>query len=257
MSKIEKYSRSIAKKLKAIAATGEIGRAPEVFDAFVQSMFNGIANPLLMNSAILGRFVAVKPGWRMPVKRYKADSAAWHMMSEAARDYEKAVAACPPFSDILGAICCEFGDRSLGQFLSPTDLADLVAGILGAMQARRGDGERTSICDETGCGAGGLILAHLRRIYELDGAEGIARLDVFVNDLDSAMVKACCVQIAMPIYAKQMKLNSFKASCCNVLPNANPSDFNLVYEHTSTKGVSDIGALIDMIRMMGIAEATR
>jgi len=257
MNTIHRYASSIANKLNALAATREVGPAPDVFNDFIQSVFNMIADPQMMDSLKIGRGISVKDGWRTPLRHYKGHPQSREMLGAAVAEYGKAIIVCPPFSDILGEICTEFGDPALGQFLSPSDVADLLTSVQWAAQLRGDESAPRSVSDETGCGAGGLILAWLRRTYERKGVCGIACLDVFVNDMDPWMMKACCVQIAMPLLVKQMKLRSFRASCCNVLLHPHPSQTAFVYEHESFKGRPDIGGFVDRLRMAAaLAEST-
>ena len=135
------------------------------------------------------------------------------------------------FSDIL-AECFEAiyltgrsGD-GLSQFLSPTDIANLIADL---SLSQYGGKDNIAINDDC-CGAGSLVLPFIRKSIKLNDC--YIDKKIHLNDIDPLMVKMAIIQIMAPVAFKGYDLNRVIAFNGNVLT----LDYKAVFKYESNKG---------------------
>lgn len=112
--------------------------------------------------------------------------------------YGQAVQADEPFADVLGsvymAIASRGGRSMLGQFFSPSPLADLKARMLGLSHDTLNPNDLTRIGDPA-CGSGALLLAVARIVLQDLGPAALNRIHLDGTDLDSICARVAAVQI--------------------------------------------------------------
>lgn len=148
------------------------------------------------------------------LQHYKDEPKAYEILKELCEDFIALIKHSEPFSDTVGMLYDEHLGQALGQFLTPPDVADVLAAIalVGAdfNQVRH-------ITDPCGCGAGSLLLATLRCIYNTHGKEALSMVHLDAVDLDINMVRMATVQIVMHSILHQIPLGSLKIHHANTI----------------------------------------
>jgi len=135
------------------------------------------------------------------------------------------------FSDILAESFEEIyltgrsGD-GLSQFLSPTDIANLIVDLSLSKDCEK---ENVFINDDC-CGAGSLVLPLIRR--SIKPHDFFIDKNIHLNDIDPIMVKMAIIQVMVPVAFKGYDLNSVVAFNGNVLT----SDYKAVFKYESNEG---------------------
>ncbi|MBN8884434.1 MAG: hypothetical protein J0I77_01830 [Rudaea sp.] len=117
---------------------------------------------------------------------------------EAASAYLDAVVRAEPFADILGDMHQHsIGSRQLAQFFTPPNLATGAARFLD-----RATPMRPTLYEvlDPSCGAGALLLAHIRRRLQVEGSAGVWGMVLQGNDLDPL----CSLMTATQIFANEI-----------------------------------------------------
>ena len=148
------------------------------------------------------------------IKHYKEEPTAHTIIKELCTDYIALMMHSEPFTDVLGMLYDEHLGQVLGQFLTPPDVADVLAAITYGLNPITDDFNLTDPC---GCGAGSLLLGSLRYIYNTHGKEGISKTHVMAVDLDVNMVRMATVQIVLNSILHNTPLASFKISRGNAI----------------------------------------
>ncbi|WP_374553335.1 N-6 DNA methylase [Aquitalea pelogenes] len=154
---------------------------------------------------------------------YKDEPRAHEIVQELVQDFITLIKESEPFTDTLGMLYDEYLGQTLGQFLTPPDVAYVLAAI--NLQGEDFSQER-GISDCCGCGAGSLLLGSLRYIHETHGKEAIAKVHVSAVDLDINMVRMTAVQIVLHSILHQAPLASFRVSYGNAI-----TDYTAINNH--------------------------
>lgn len=120
---------------------------------------------------------------------------------ELFRLYRAAVKACPPWSDVLGAVhahaLATAGGEGMGQFFTPEDMADLAAAIaMGPFDLHPLPKDSVIRVLDPTVGAGALLLAQMRAF-----GEDAKRCFVVGQDLDPL----CCAMTAVQFLANAVE----------------------------------------------------
>ena len=135
-------------------------------------------------------------------------------LQDAVEVYTCLVIGLPFATDLLSAIHSESlqsaGSKKMAQHFTPPKLADLMLKFLGQDTLKAGN----LVGDDTGCGAGGLLLAWMRNIYENRGDDPypFEHKEVFANDMDPL----CAAMTSLQIYANRV-WNGQPFKCIEVL----------------------------------------
>lgn len=135
------------------------------------------------------------------------------------------------FSDILAEtfeaiyLTGKSGD-GLSQFLSPTDIANLIADL----SLSKYDGKDNIFINDDCCGAGSLVLPFIRKSIKPN--DSYIDKKIHLNDIDPLMVKMAIIQIMAPVAFKMYDLNRVIAFTGNVLT----LDSKAVFKYESNKG---------------------
>lgn len=116
--------------------------------------------------------------------------------------YQELVKASAPFQDVLTDLASEFLGRDgkdLGQFMTPRDLAMLVAEMaidpdLKSYREKVQRGEMIKVADPCGSGTGSLLLAVLHKLRR-EAPELLPNVGVYGVDVDVDMARTTAVQI--------------------------------------------------------------
>lgn len=150
-------------------------------------------------------------------------------LNELTRDYIFEVYNSEHFADILGPVYeLHSAKQSLEQFFTPPSIATLLAEMSIGHVDKNLTGENSSVINDSSCGAGALLLAHLRKIYQSGNAAAISRVEVYANDIDLSMCKIVTVQIIMSSALKQTPLKRLQVSNGDTLLSKSGADSNAV-----------------------------
>lgn len=134
------------------------------------------------------------------------------------------------FSDILAESFEEIyltgrsGD-GLSQFLSPTDIAKLIA----ELSICKSGGKENMYINDDCCGAGSLVLPLIRKSIKPN--DFYVDKKIHLNDIDPLMVKMAIIQAMAPVAFKGYDLNRVIAFNGNVLT----LDYKAVFKYESNK----------------------
>lgn len=222
-------TNQISKKIKELFTKSKHNTNPKkVIEDMVQMTFNLVTEPEFMARTYPNTAYAHKDGMRNELTSYKKDPAAWKLLQEIVMDYMQAIRDAEPFADIIGGMYDEYLGNVLGQFLTPVDVAEGVSRIMMAMMPPIT--EPINIGDPCGCGAGSLILSQLRAIYEEQGADALALVNVMAMDLDANMVRLCTVQIVLSSIIHRIPLKGYYAYWGNVITEFEKDTLAFIWE---------------------------
>lgn len=217
---MKKKEQTISQKINKLCTTSNYSSGPkQVIDDMVQLAFNVMTTPLFMNYFPRTRYY-LDHSMTAEVRRYEHDPEAWQLLQELVLDFMGAIKEAEPFEDVMGSLYDEYLGQALGQFLTPKDVADALAGIQLALMDK--PTEKLMLGDPCGCGAGSLVLAQLRCILAKHGIESMKYLEVLVMDLDPNMVRLCCVQIVLSSIMHAIPIHGLEAHCGNTITDYAP-----------------------------------
>ena len=160
-------------------------------------------------------------------------------LATSVRLYKELVEALPVFSDVLMSVIEEMylankNGEGLGQFLTPPDLANLIA--LQIANDLDNDGGRTKPYRfyEMCCGVGSLILP----IASNEAAKGRHRtrlIDLEMNDIDPLMCSAAALQFVANSVIHEQDLHQLRVTCSNTLTETKPHSKSMVVIKTPEK----------------------
>tara|TARA_Y100001972_G_scaffold124530_1_gene173902 strand:- start:978 stop:1757 length:780 start_codon:yes stop_codon:yes gene_type:complete len=202
----------------------------QVFNDLIQVMFNSLDKSQRVHPYNMD----FDPRLVRELREYKPQPELWGKLGELSLMWLKAIQDAPPFTDVMGSTYDEQLGEQLGQFLTPPDLADLMAHINLATSKDRIDetlakGQPVFMGDDCGCGAGSLILAWLKAFSEQYEPYKLLSVGVEAQDLDMSMVQLTSVQVFCSAAIHGMPLGGLKVRWGNCLtePDA-PAGFTAV-----------------------------
>ena len=117
-------------------------------------------------------------------------------LAHAIKAYTDLVGECRPFEDVLvwahAELLATKGGEGIGQFFTPTDLVELTGGIALDHFFRHPANPRCFRIHEPACGAGGLVLGHIRSRMKGFPSDTV---EVSAVDLDSFCVAMTALQL--------------------------------------------------------------
>ncbi|MGV2114237.1 N-6 DNA methylase [Agrobacterium salinitolerans] len=112
--------------------------------------------------------------------------------------------AAAPFEDVITDFYGSLLVGEKGQFMTP--------GSLGlALSAFLGDPASAIRVAEPTCGTGSLVLGHMRRVFEKDGAVGLRSVELMLNDLDLRLLRIAVMQVMFHTIKNEAPVASIKA----------------------------------------------
>lgn len=152
--------------------------------------------------------------------------------------YKEVVEALPAFSDVLTmlieevALARRSGD-GLGQFLTPSDLSNLLA-ALHQTKKKKSKGRDTWRFYDMSCGAGSLQLPRVA-IEAGKGREKTRLINLEMNDIDPSMCCAAALQFVTSIVVHEQDLHQLRVTCSNTLTETKPHSKSMVVLKTPEK----------------------
>ncbi|MBK3506746.1 N-6 DNA methylase [Pseudomonas sp. MF6747] len=146
-------------------------------------------------------------------------------LGQAVKSYCELVRACDPFIDVFSMLHEELlltGRRGegLGQFYTPSDLADGLAQLMPVLTAGKSIND---IC----CGAGSLPLAALKRCA-MTTPEALATVTVILNDIDELACKVAFLQVIANMLVHRVQIGNVLMYNCNVITDWSKDDTLMV-----------------------------
>jgi hypothetical protein len=210
--------------------------AKAIVDDLVQLQFNCLAHVLPVNHPFDGA-VWFDDRYLIALDEYRDHPKAWADLVALGVEYQNLVAASVPFADLLsdfyGASIAPKSAKAQAQFMTPTYVADVVTRFALDKSAPVG-AEPDQIADPT-CGAGALLLAHLRHRFVTHGKAGMACTYVLANDIDPAMMRLATVQIGTSCLAHQVPLGGLMMYRANLIADYMKKDTLAVSIHPNVE----------------------
>lgn len=193
----------------------------EVFEDFIQALFNFMTDPSIQ---VRNRQLPVD--YRVSLRRKLTDYVrfpkAGELMGANVNLYLNAVKDSAPFTDVLGSSYDEHLGNDFGQFLTPPDVALLVAELNFAANEEHykelvASGQDILCCDDMGCGSGSLLLAQLATFNNKLGKSAMRHIWIEAQDIDEHMAKLCSVQLYFQQLCHRIPIGGFGVTHGNTL----------------------------------------
>lgn len=197
---------TLSKHIEQIAGLTKHTRSPKtIIDDLMQLSFNFIRTIRREHSLLDHRCMVFNPSYIQPLTPYESQPKAWEKLQEAFTAYLHEVREHEPFSDILGMQYDEYLGQSLGQFLTPPDVANVIADLMPCKGHR---------IVEPCCGAGALMLPMLRKFH---AKNELHLVQAHANDLDPKMCVMAAVQMLMPSVVHNIRFGELEITQGNAL----------------------------------------
>ena len=142
-------------------------------------------------------------------------------LAEAFKAYFAAVVGSEPFHDVLGDVFEEMflTDSTMGQFMTPRDLADLTGALAACHFNRHPPALKDGIFKiyEPAVGAGGLLLGQFRQWNSRGGSIPLSKVRVEANDLDPLCSAMTSLQLLANIVYHQQGFAAIRITVGNTL----------------------------------------
>ena len=207
---------TLSKQVQKVVQLCKGRTTKQVIDDLIQMHCNLICNPKFIEVVFPSTLYQYNSEFAQDLAYYHTNPQAMQELTVLAGMFRKAILESEPFSDVMGLLYdMEIQGNTFGQFLTPPDIADLVAEL--AVTVDKPFNEPRTIGDDMGCGAGGLILGLINAIYRTQGKGAVRNLDVRAVDMDINMVKIATVQIVLNSCIHRIPVKSFLAHHANIL----------------------------------------
>lgn len=206
----------LSKQVSRVATIARNRTEKEVIEDLMQMQCNLLSEPAFIEVAFPNTLYRFGPGFRQELSYYKHDPKAWDELQKLSLMFMQAIAEAEPFTDHMTKIYdMEVKGDRLGQFLTPPDLADMLAHL--TLSIAPPITRPHTIGDDTGCGAGSLVLGLIKTVLKTQGKGAVSMLDVIANDLDAHMAKICTVQVVLNSCIHRIPLRSVRVMNGNIL----------------------------------------
>jgi len=121
------------------------------------------------------------------------------IISLIVEDIVKLYVDSEPFSDILTDLYGNVLNYSLGQHMTPPDIAEALPTFFDTENqiGEKLNSQNTISVFDPACGTGGLLLGKCRFILKKYGKEALSRIDIFANDIDQKMCISTVVNLEL------------------------------------------------------------
>lgn len=207
---------NLSKQVAKVVQVARNRNTKQVIDDLMQMYCNLLSEPAFIEKAFPNTLYRFGAGFRQELTYYKKDLPAWDELTKLSQMFLQTVATAEPFTDHMGSLYdLELSGNTLGQFLTPPDLADMLGEL--TMSLAEPITKPQTIGDPTGCGAGSLVLGLIKSVLKNQGKGAVSMLHVVANDLDPHMAKICTVQVVLNSCIHRISLNSVTVHDCNVI----------------------------------------
>lgn len=160
-------------------------------------------------------------------------------LATSVRLYKELVEALPAFSDVLMSVIEEMylADKKgegLGQFLTPPDLAQLIALLIATDLDNDGGRTKPYRFYEMCCGVGSLILP-IAANEAVKGRHRTRLINLEMNDIDPLMCSAAALQFVANSVIHEQDLHQLRVTCSNALTETKPHSKSVVVIKTPEK----------------------
>lgn len=210
--------KELSKVIQKICNTSKVRNNPkQVIDDLMQLGFNFFYEGTLNRFTGCYQKLGCNEKYVVELSDYKKDLKAWELLQEAWELYMHEVKDNELFADVIGMQYDEYLGSTLGQFLTPPDVAEALAMLqLQDFKKRIEAKEHFNIADICN-GAGALLLGALRVIVNECGKEALRYVHIMGNDLDPAMCRMCAVQLLFPSFMHNAPIGSVNLSQGNTI----------------------------------------
>jgi type I restriction-modification system DNA methylase subunit len=244
--------KDFSKKIERICQiSNQRTRPKQVLDDLIQLNFNLLTEPRFQVKANFGGAYWYEDGLRNELTSYKKDLKAWQILQELSLDWVRAIAENEPFTDIFNTIYDQYLGETLGQFLTPIDVAQALAAIANPTVP---ENESITLGDPCGSGVGSLILSQLQHIHQNQGKAALRRVNVIAMDLDYRMVQATAVQVGLNCLVHQVKLESFHVHHGNTITDYDTRK-TLAFYMTGFRETPELRAFNEIMKKVKQSEA--
>lgn len=201
--------KELSKTIRKICETSKVRNNPkQVIDDLMIMGFNLISQGTLNAFTQNYHRIECNKSYVLELSDYKHDLKAWDMLQEAFLIYMHIVRDSELFADVIGMQYDEYLGKSLGQFLTPPDVAEAVCMFnfdgIGKHIENKHHFNINDFCN----GAGALLLGALRVIVREHGKEALRYIHLIGNDLDPSMCRMCAVQLLLPSFIHSAPIGS-------------------------------------------------
>lgn len=197
------------KRLTKLAQSSKaVSSVKDAIDDVIQLSFNLVSQEAFVRLACpYSSAWATEPLLR-ELTNYRADPAAWQELQEITVDYMREIKEAMPFTDIIGASYADKGlSKALGQFLTPTKVADALPRFLDTELDKLNRGEPILV-SELCSGAGTLLLSLLQDIYTKH-PDKMYLVHAVAMDIEPSMVRMTTAQLMLSSIFHSLPLGSF------------------------------------------------
>ena len=211
-----KAMTNLSKQVAKVVQVARNRNTKQVIEDLMQMYCNLLSEPAFIERAFPNTLYRYGAEFRQELTYYKKDKRAWEELQTLSQMFLQAIAEAEPFTDHMTSLYdLELKGNTLGQFLTPPDLADLLGALI--MNISEPITSPTTIGDDTGCGAGSLVLGQIKATLARDGKGAVSMLNVVANDLDPHMAKICTVQVVLNSCIHRIPLKSVRVFNGNII----------------------------------------
>lgn len=197
----------LSKQVEKVSKIAKNRTTKQVINDLMQMFCNLITEPAFIEVAFPNTLYRYQAGFRQELSYYKTDLPAWNELQTLSQMFMQAIKKSEPFTDVIGQLYdLELVGNTMGQFLTPPDVADTLASLTAPLMGEIT--EPLTIGDMTGCGAGTLVLSQVKGILHTQGRGAVRFLDVRALDLDMNMAKMATVQIVLSACIHRIQIRS-------------------------------------------------
>lgn len=207
---------NLSKQVTRVATVARRRTEKQVIEDLIQMYCNLLSEPAFIERAFPNTLYRYGAEFREELSYYKHDQRAWEELQTLSQMFLQTVAEAEPFTDHMTSLYdLELKGNTLGQFLTPPDLADLLGALI--MNISEPITSPTTIGDDTGCGAGSLVLGLIKGVLREQGKGAVSMLRVVANDLDPQMAKICTVQVVLNSCIHRIPLSYVRVFNANII----------------------------------------
>ena len=210
---------NLSKQVARVATVARNRTEKQVIEDLMQMYCNLLTEPAFIEKAFPKTLYRFGKNFRQELSYYKHDPKAWDELQKLSQMFLQTVAEAEPFTDHMTSLYdMEIKGERLGQFLTPPDLAEMIAELqMTSSTLTEAPSRPYTVGDDMGCGAGSLLLGFIRAVLRKHGKGAVSMLNVRANDLDPEMVKIATVQIVLNSCIHRIPLHSFHIDNANIL----------------------------------------
>lgn len=207
---------TLSKQIEKLVHGSRVIRTPKAgLEAMFEAVFNTLHRQPFLKAFPHG-YLRINPEF---VSRAQHTDKDLDQLKACVDTYLAMVRDGQPFEDVLGAEYDQYLGFDWGQFFTPSDVSSLIGEIsatTGKMKRKIANNTPFSLYDMC-CGGGALTMGMLRTLYQDNGKEAIALVDIHTVDLDPHMCRLTALQVILSSMVHQVPFSSLRVECGNCL----------------------------------------